>query len=721
MAKNLVVVESPAKARTVGRFLGNDYKVAASLGHVRDLPRGEMGVTLDNGFNPTYQVLDSKKKVVQELKRASKDADTIYLATDPDREGEAISWHLVEAANWKRKATRRVVFHEITENAIREAFEHPRGMDLRLVNAQQARRILDRLVGYQLSPLLWKKISGGRKMGLSAGRVQSVALRIIVEREREIEAFKPVEYWTIEALMQRQESKDGEREQPQFKARFHGSQGERKALHLPAQEATDAVIRELEGAAYAVANVNKREVRSRPAPPFITSTLQQEAWRKLRFPARKTMTLAQQLYEGLPLGPEDSVGLITYMRTDSTNVAEAAIRETREYIRSHYGADYTVKTARKYTKKSKGAQEAHEAIRPTSVRREPDAVRRYLDRDQHRLYELIWKRMVASQMADALSDSTRVEVTASGPNTGGKTYLFRATGSVLRFAGFRAVYLEDRDDAQEDEDQNVLPAVVAGDRLDCLRVTPEQHFTQPPARYNDASLVRTLEERGIGRPSTYAPILSIIQERNYVVKDHGRFKPTELGKVVSDQLTNYFPSVIDLGFTAAMEENLDEIARGHKQWTPVLKEFYGPFKEKLEEATNAMPRVKVEEPTDEVCDLCGSPMVVKTSRFGRFLACSSFPGCKGKKPLLKRTGVTCPECGSGELVERKGKGRTFYGCTGYPECTFAVNQRPLPQPCPECGKLLVASGRDRARCISCGHRVPTAELEEEKELAEARA
>ncbi|MBI4201108.1 MAG: type I DNA topoisomerase, partial [Chloroflexi bacterium] len=442
---------------------------------------------------------------------------------------------------------------------------------------------------------------------------------------------------------------------------------------------------------------------------------------KLRFPARRTMQIAQQLYEGLPLGPEDSVGLITYMRTDSTTVSTQALHETLTYVRKKYGAQYAHKSPRVYTRKAKNAQEAHEAIRPTSIPRQPEAIRRYLNSDQFRLYDLIWKRMVASQMTDAISDSTRVDIHAQGPHSKRKAYLFRATGSVLKFPGFRTLYMEDRDDASDDHDQKALPPLEQGDPQDCLGLTPEQHFTQPPPRYNDATLVRALEEDGIGRPSTYAPILSIIQDRHYVEKEQNRFKPTELGKVVSKQLTSYFSGIIDVGFTATMEENLDQIAQGDKQWVPVLSEFYGPFQKALAEATLTMPRLRVEEPSNEVCELCGKPMLIKTSRFGRFLACSGFPNCRGKKSMQKKTGVACPECKDGVLVERKGRGRTFYGCSRYPECKFAVAQRPLPQRCPEDGGLLIATGRGRARCISCSYRGPVPEPETALEMAEIGA
>ena len=712
MAKNLVIVESPAKARTVGRYLGSDYEVMASLGHVRDLPSGSMGVEVENEFAPTYEVLKNKTKVVQELKKASKNAEAIYLATDPDREGEAISWHLVSAAGWGKRTTHRVVFHEITDVAIKEAFNNPRDIDMKLVNAQQARRILDRLVGYQLSPLLWRKISGGRKLGLSAGRVQSVALRLVVDREEAIEAFNTKEYWTVKANLQREGSDLPQNQGAEFTATLLGVQGQRKALDMPSEVSAREIVDALEGASYSVAEVQQKEVRYRPSAPFTTSTLQQEAWRKLRFSARKTMSVAQQLYEGLSIGPDGAVGLITYMRTDSTNVAPDAVRETVAFIRAKYGAEYAPKSPRTYPRKAKGAQEAHEAIRPTAIQREPSILQPHLTRDQARLYDLVWKRMTASKMSDAVADSTRVAINAEGPRSQGTTYVFRLSGSVLKFPGYRAVYMEDRDEpSEEDEDQTGLPRLSVSDQLRCLGLDQEQHFTEPPPRFTEATLVRALEEAGIGRPSTYAPILSIITDRNYATKDQGRFKPTQLGRVVCKQLTDHFPAVMDVGFTAAMEENLDDIASGEKQWVPVLKEFYGPFEKALNAAAEEMPRVKVEEKTDEVCDLCGLPMVIKTSRFGRFLACTGFPDCRGKKSLLKSTGVTCPECNNGQLVERRGKGRTFYGCTTYPECTFTVSQRPLPEPCPECDGLLVASGRDNARCLKCAYRGPVPEPE----------
>ena len=711
MAKELVIVESPAKARTIARFLGNKYVAKASMGHVRDLPRNTMGVEVENGtFEPTYTVLPDKKKVVSELSKAAKEASIVYLATDPDREGEAISWHLINAAKIDESKTKRVVFHEITQSAVKEAFENPRAIDRRLVDAQQARRVLDRLVGYQLSPVLWKKV----RRGLSAGRVQSVALRLIVDRERDILAFVPEEYWSIEAALSKQ-PQNGAR--TAFKAQLRGLLGKKGAIRIANEDEATGITSDLERAAYHVHSVTKKERRARPSAPFITSTLQQEAWRKLRFTARRTMMVAQQLYEGLSLGDEGSAGLITYMRTDSTNVAASAVQEARRYIAGTFGSEYLPKTPRIYTKKVKGAQEAHEAIRPTSVDRTPDSVRQFLSSEQARLYDLIWKRMLSSQMADAVFDSTTVDIAAESVRSGTK-YAFRVTGSVLKFAGFRALYMEDTDEpgADEGEDAAALPVLAKDEPLDCQGLASDQHFTQPPPRFNEATLVRALEEQGIGRPSTYAPTIATVMDRDYARKESGRFVPSKLGLAVSDLLTAHFPNVIEVGFTARIEEELDEIARGEREWTPVLREIYGPFSEAVERAlkeAERVPRELLDEETDEVCEKCGRPMVIKSGRFGRFLSCSGFPECRNSRPLLARVGVACPECGN-DLVERKQKGRggkRFYGCSNYPNCTFAVNQRPLPQPCPECGKLIVASGRSNARCTSCKFKGPVPEEE----------
>lgn len=722
MAKDLVVVESPAKARTVGRFLGSDYTTLASIGHVRDLENkkkrgadGVQGVNIDEkGFHPTYAVLPDKKKVISELRKASEDADTVYLATDPDREGEAISWHLLTAARIPHSKVKRVVFHEITKEAISEAFSQPRGLDYNLINAYQARRILDRLVGYRLSPVLWNKV----RRGLSAGRVQSVALRLIVDREREIEAFVPVEYWTIDAALAKSAQNEGNR--IRFKAAFHSLKGEKKKLEIPNEESARRLVADLDGAEYRVASVRKRETRRRPAAPFITSTLQREASNRLRFSAVRTMRVAQQLYEGINLGSE-SVGLITYMRTDSTNVAASALKEAADYIRQEFGDKFAPKSARIYTKKVRGAQEAHEAIRPTAIVRTPESIQRHLSSDQFRLYDLIWKRMLASQMTDALYDSTRVDIDAASVASDNR-YAFRASGRVLKFAGFTTLYTEAADDAPANDDNAPLPELSAGDALDCLSVTPDQHFTQPPPRYTEARLISALEEQGIGRPSTYASIMSTIERRNYVSKDRRQFVPTKLGIAVTDFLTPNFPDIMSVGFTAMMEEQLDNIAEGQRAWEPVLKDFYAPFDESIERTlkeADRVPRELIDEETDEFCEMCERPMVIKTSRYGPFMSCSGFPECKNSKPIIKRVGVDCPNCGS-DLLERKrrkpgGRGnRTFYGCAAYPECDFAVSQRPISAPCPDCGGLLVATRRPNARCIDekCGFKGPVAQEEE---------
>lgn len=693
--KNLVIVESPAKARTLERILGRKYELKASLGHVRDLPRSKLGVDVDNGFSPEYVVPRAKSKIAKELRDASKNASMIFLATDPDREGEAISWHLLEVMKNAKTAYRRVVFHEITEEAITNAFKHPRDIDMHLVDAQQARRVLDRLVGYKLSPLLWKKV----RRGLSAGRVQSVAVRIIVDREREIEKFTPVEYWSIEADLAKRVNGNGKES---FRAALVGLAGEKK-LDIPDQEHAEAINEELKQAAYNVNTIKTRKVTRQPAPPFITSTLQQEASRRLRFSAAQTMTLAQQLYEGLPVGNEGNVGLITYMRTDSTRVARSAVVEAREYIEEKYGKEYVPPHARSFSRVVKGAQEAHEAIRPTRMKREPSQVKKYLNNNQYRLYDLIWKRMVASQMAAAIYDNTTVDIDSSCKNSK-KTYLFRASDSVNRFPGFTKLYIEQKDE-EEEEQLSKLPSLAKGDPLNLLELYPEQHFTQPPSRFTEATLIKMLEQYGIGRPSTYAPTLSTIQEREYVTKNGNYFQPSELGIVVNDLVSEYFPEIVDIKFTAKMEDELDEIADEKRDWVGVIRDFYMPFEKDLAKATETMERVKLpDEVTEEMCPNCGKPMVIKTGRFGKFLACSGYPECKTTRSYQIKTGVECPECG-GELVEKVNKKKKkFYGCSNYPECTFATNYRPLKQKCSKCGGLTTAFRQNYARCIKCGNR-----------------
>ncbi|MCY4418134.1 MAG: type I DNA topoisomerase [Chloroflexi bacterium] len=738
--KRLVIVESPAKARTVGQILGNRYVVAASMGHVRDLPKSTLGVNTDEEFEPKYLTMKDKRDLVKGLKEAGAKASDIFLATDPDREGEAISWHLQAAAGWDKNANppKRVVFHEITKQAVEEAFEHPREIDMELVNAQQARRILDRLVGYEISPLLWLKV----QLGLSAGRVQSVALRMIVEREREIAAFVPEEWWSLEADLFK--SADAPANPNTFTATLHSRKGARRKMSIPDGDTARGLESELKGASYTVESVEKKPRRQRPAPPFITSTLQQDAGRKLRFTAQRTMALAQQLYEGLNVGTEGSMGLITYMRTDSVNVAETAVRETREYIRQRYGKEYTPDKPRTYRTRSKNAQEAHEAIRPTSIGRTPQAMAAYLDRDQLRLYTLIWERMVASQMADALLEATTVQIDANCASPSDSVFRFRATGSVLKFPGFRAVYMEGRDDAGGGE-EGALPELEAGDGLTNQELKANQHFTQPPPRFTEATLIKEMEDKGIGRPSTYAPTIATLVEREYVEREQRRLQPTELGCTVTDLLKEHFSDVMDMNFTARMEEDLDSVAQGELEWVPMLREFYGPFHQAVNEAEKEFSPVcdkcgqlmtmkmgrfgrflactgypecqnirnmrnnqerPPDEETDEICEKCERPMVIKTGRFGRFLACTGYNAednpCDNRRNIVKSSGVPCPKCG-GDLVERRSRksGRPFWGCANYPKCDFLVNTEPLPMPCPECEGMLVTRARGKAACSVC--------------------
>lgn len=705
--KALVIVESPTKARTITRFLGADYTVKASLGHIRDLPKSKLGVDVAHDFQPTYLVPKEKQPVVKELKESVQKARQIIVATDPDREGEAIAWHVIEATEAKDKPVQRIVFHEITEEAIREALAHPREIDMRLVNAQQARRILDRLVGYEMSPLLWRKVKGG----LSAGRVQSVALRLVVEREREIQAFTPQEYWTIDVDLA--PLGNGTHEPTPFTASLIKVRGRKP--ELPNEEAARAIAKNLEAAQYWVLSVKERQKQRRPAPPFTTSTLQQEASRKLRFPVSVTMQVAQQLYEGLELGSEGSVGLITYMRTDSTQVAASAQQRAREVIAARWGTDFLPAQPPIYTKKVKGAQEAHEAIRPTDPTRDPESVKPFLTPRQHQLYRLIWERFIASQMANAVYDTVSVEIAAGDNRSGEAPYQLRASGSVIRFPGFLVVYREEKDEDEKDElDQRPLPSLTEGQQLRLIAVHPEQHFTQPPPRYTEASLVKTLEELGIGRPSTYAPTIETLKQRRYVVVEDRKLVPTELGMLVTDLLVQHFPDIVDVSFTSRLEEQLDDIAAGEREWVPVVRDFYEPFHRRIEEAERTIERVSLaDEPTDEVCELCGRPMVIKESRFGRFLSCSGFPECKNKRSLHEKIGVTCPQCGQGEVVVRRSKkGRLFYGCSRYPACTFVSWEQPTGERCPNCGSYLVRTirqGQEELRCSSCRYRVATTE------------
>lgn len=713
MPQKLVIVESPAKAKTLARILGKGYEVKASMGHVRDLPKSDLGVDVENDFAPRYVNMADKKKVVNEIKEAANGASAIYLATDPDREGEAISWHLIEAAKLAKDDVpiRRVAFHEITKEAVEAAFHYPRSIDMALVDAQQARRILDRLVGYKLSPLLWRKV----RTGLSAGRVQSAALKLIVDREREISAFKPQEYWVIRAEL----AKPGHH-RASFWADFVGLvHGEKMTLETA--DKAHKVVGELRGAAYKVKDVRTKEVTRQPAAPFITSTMQQEAWRKLRFSADRTMRVAQQLYEGLPVGEEGAVGLITYMRTDSTHVAPSALAETRDYIGKKYGEKVLPSTARHFVKKAKWAQEAHEAIRPTSVFREPTHLKQYLDSDQFKLYDLIWKRMVASQMAALLMDSTTVDV-AAHVEPHGVRYLLRASSSSVTFPGFSTLYTEGKDEEDESNGGKLpLPPLSLDDLLDLLKLPePEQRFTQPPPRYTEATLIKALEQKGIGRPSTYASIVSIVVQRDYVKKLQGKFQAEELGMVVSDLLAQNFPDVADIGFTAHMEEELDEIARGEKKWVPVLREFYEPFQKDLDKAFKSLERVKFkEEPAGESCPKCGRPMVIKLGRFGKFVACTGYPECRTTHPFYVKIGIRCPDCGA-ELIERENRRKkTFWGCSSYPACKFITGRRPVAAPCPQCKGLLTLAGRGRVKCLKCSYAGPL--LDDESSEGEGAA
>ena len=709
-SKKLVVVESPAKARTISRFLGNEYTVRASIGHVRDLLRSRLSVDVDNDFEPSYRVPNDKRDVVKQLKKDVDGASEIYMATDPDREGEAIAWHLIEATEAPKERVKRVVFHEITKPAIDEAFAQPRGIDMELVEAQQARRILDRLVGYSISPLLWKRV----RSRTSAGRVQSVALRLVVERERDIEQFTAEEYWSIEAELAKVSNSNVQpptSDHESFIAKLIRTDDQ--DVDLKSRQDTESVVQVLETARYAVKDVREGTRRRNASPPFTTSTLQQEASRRLGFTARRTMAMAQALYEGIPMGDEGNTGLITYMRTDSTQVSPLAQKEARDYIAKTYGTEYMPTKPRQHKTRRKSAQEAHEAIRPTSVMRTPQQVRDSLSRDQFRLYELIWRRFVASQMSAAVYDTIAVDVEAlpkESPGNGATSqqvpsrYLFRATGSTVRFTGFLAVYQESRGDDEEEEKSTEFPPLTESERLNLVQLLPEQHFTQPPPRYTEATLVRTLEENGIGRPSTYAPTLSTIQARGYVDRiERRRLQPTELGFIVNDLVVKHFPEQVDIGFTAQMEETLDEIAQGKQDWVATMRDFYEPFAKAVAEAEKTMESAKdlLVEETDEVCEKCGSPMIIKFGRYGKFLACSNYPTCRNTRPIVQKTGAICPKDG-GDLVQRRSRrGRVFYGCSNYPACDFTSWSRPLPTPCPNCGNLLVVQKQDMVSCIEC--------------------
>lgn len=693
MKKSLVVVESPTKAKTISRFLGRGYQVKASMGHVRDLPKSKLGVDIDDGYKPTYINVRGMGGVIRELKAAAKDADTVLFATDPDREGEAISWHLAHLLGIDPASKCRIEFNEITKNAIREAIKNPRQIDIDYVNAQQARRVLDRLVGYKLSPFLWRKV----KRGLSAGRVQSVALRLIVDREREIEAFVPEEYWTIEVDLEplaadettKPASFEGQESASfRFTARLVSESG--KKVHIPNEDEADRIRCDLEQASFVVTAIARKEKRRSPSPPFTTSTLQQEASRKLGFSPSRTMRVAQQLYEGIDIGSEGTVGLITYMRTDSTRVASEAQTEARSYIESAYGKQFV--PSRPYQYKSRGgAQDAHEAIRPTSSSRLPDALKPYLTADQYKLYRLIWLRFIASQMSAAVYDSVAVDIQAG-------VYGLRASGSRLIFPGFLSVYEEGRDAATEADEGFDLPQLDEGEQLRRIEVRPEQHFTQPPPRYTEATLIRTLEENGVGRPSTYVSIIDTIRKRNYVYLEDRQFRPTDLGVAVNDLLAEYFPSIVDIEFTANLEQDLDKIAEGQAAWDEVVDDFYKPFEQTLETAMKNAETVSVpDQESDEKCPQCGRNLVYKDGRYGRFLACPGFPECRFTKPLIEELDVACPECAIGRVVKRRSRrGRAFYACSRYPDCRFTSWNEPTNDKCPQCGSYMVKKNSKRS-------------------------
>lgn len=793
MAKALVIVESPAKAKTINKYLGKQYVVKASLGHIKDLPKKNLAVDIEHGFEPKYEVIEGKKKLISELKQTAKKVQEVYLAADPDREGEAICAHLQEELQDRKNGPKiyRVMFNEITKKAIEKAFEKPGQVDVNLVDAQQARRVLDRLVGYKISPLLWDKV----RRGLSAGRVQTVALRLIVEREREVRTFIPKEYWTVDVDL-------GAKKPPVLSARLFKVNDQ--SLEISSQQSSDEILAAVEGSDYVVKSVGTREKKRNPVAPFITSTLQQESSRKLRFSVKRTMMLAQRLYEGVEIGKEGAVGLITYMRTDSTRISDDAIRDVRDYIGERYGKNYLPDSPNTY-KSKKEAQDAHEAIRPTSMAFTPELLEKYLAEDEMKLYRLIWNRFVASQMLPALFDQTTIDVTAKGNN--GVDYLFRATGSVLKFDGFLKVYQEGKDQTDEEDEElkHRLPVVTEGELLKFRAIKPEQHFTEPPPRFNEATLVKRLEADGVGRPSTYASILSTIQEREYVKKEGGKFFPTELGEVVTDLLLKSFDDIFDVTYTARMEEELDEIGDGKLDWRAAMSEFYDRFDKDLKHAEEHMTDIKrMEEPIgeacekcgkplvmkwgrhgkfiactgypectytrepdttefteqgeDEYCENCGRPMVLKKGRFGTFYACTGYPDCKTTKPIggeqrkadkpldekcpncssnlvmkygrfgeftacsnypsckyvkQKTIGVKCPECSEGEIIERRSKkGKTFYGCNRYPDCTFVAWGKPVSEKCTECGspymveKFLKAGPMWQCPNPECKHKVP---------------
>ena len=685
----LVIVESPSKAKTIKKYLGPGYEVIASMGHVRDLPENRLSVDVKHDFAPKYTIIKGKEKLVDELKAAAEKIDGIYLATDPDREGEAISWHLAYILGLDINEENRVTFNEITKTGVANGMEHPRSIDLDLVNAQQARRILDRLVGYKLSPFLAKVI----RRGLSAGRVQSVAVRLVVDREEEIRAFKPEEYWTIDAKLI---PKGGRKA---FPASFYGDEAGNK-IKISNKEEADAILAKLEDAQFTVAKLKKGSRRKSPAPPFSTSTMQQEASRKLGFQARRTMKAAQELYEGVEIEGQGAVGLITYMRTDSLRLSEDAVKEAADYIRERWGDRYVPEKPRQYKTRA-GAQDGHEAIRPTNVRLTPEEVKSSLTNDQYKLYKLIWERFVACQMANCLQSTTQADITANG-------YLFKASGYTVTFDGFTVLYVEGKD--EESEETGALPVLEQDMPLRKKELAGNQHFTQPPARYTEASLIKALEENGIGRPSTYAATISTITGREYVVREGKAFKPTELGEVTTQLMKERFPKIVNVKFTAQVESDLDKVQSGEENWVETLHSFYDDFDKTLQKAKTEMEGVKItlkEDQTDLICEKCGRPMVVKFGRYGKFIACSGYPECKNIKKIVHETGAECPKCGGKVVLKKTKRGRVFYGCSEYPNCDFVSWDEPTMEKCPRCGKTLLKKKGKHPKfyCITpdCGY------------------
>lgn len=682
--QNLVIVESPTKAKTIERYLGKNFKVVASKGHLRDLPKSKMGVDIEHNYEPHYISIRGKGDLIKSLKKEAAKADAVYLASDPDREGEAISWHLAHLLGLDLNAPIRVEFNEITKDAVKEAFKNPRKIDMDLVDAQQARRILDRLVGYTLSPILWKKV----KKGLSAGRVQSIAVKLIIDRENEIKAFVPEEYWTLEGQFKK--------EKKAFTANYYGTTAEK--ANLEKEKTVKAVMSEIsEKKPFTVTKMTKKERKRNPAAPFTTSSLQQDASNRLNFRTRKTMMVAQQLYEGVSLGRSGSVGLITYMRTDSTRISASAQNEASEFIEKEFGKEYCL-TSKRAVKNADSAQDAHEAIRPSSVLRTPDSIASYLTKDQLKLYTLIWSRFVASQMTAAVYDTVQVDLEQNN-------HVFKANGSTIKFAGYQKVY----QDNAEAKKGNVLPEMQVGDEVQLAKLNPEQHFTQPPARYSEATLIKTLEEIGVGRPSTYAPTIETIQKRYYVKLVSKRFEPTELGYVVHQMIEQYFPNIVDTHFTASMEDNLDLVEEGKEEWVQVIDKFYQPFKVEVDKAEVEIEKVQIkDEPAGFNCEKCGHPMVIKLGRFGKFYACSNFPECHHTQAIVKDIGITCPTCGKGKVIERKSKkNRLFYGCDRYPECEFVSWDKPIGRNCPKCDHYLVEKkgrGGKQIACSNCDYK-----------------